>query len=353
MNKRPPRNGEIIEKTKYTLLVDGNALFKTSFFGAKSVYNSNNQHVGGILQFITVLRMILEKDLYHRVYVFWDGNFSGKLRYDIYKDYKIGRGKDFINGTQPIDQSELNQRIRVWEYLSEFYVRQLKNEVVEGDDFIAYYCKYKAKNEKITIITNDTDFSQLISNDIRIYFLHLKDFVDLTNFSSYFCYNQSNSALIKILVGDTADSIKGIKGLGLKTLVTLFPELKERSVTIEEILDHAKQLIEFRVLEKLKPLKVLDNIVNRVTIGLQGTEIYSINKILVDLTNPLMTEEAISDLKFLINGTLVGTDRVIGRVSSYLKEDGINEIIGEFRLQEYLTPFKKLIVREENNYNNI
>ena len=39
MNKRPPRNGEIVEKIQNTLLVDGNALFKTGFFGAKNQYN--------------------------------------------------------------------------------------------------------------------------------------------------------------------------------------------------------------------------------------------------------------------------------------------------------------------------
>ena len=33
MNKRPPRDGEIVLKTQNTLLVDGNALFKTGFFG--------------------------------------------------------------------------------------------------------------------------------------------------------------------------------------------------------------------------------------------------------------------------------------------------------------------------------
>ena len=87
--------------------------------------------------------------MYHRVYVFWDGNFSGKLRYDIYEPYKSARGKDYINGTQPIDESELNQRRIIWDYLNELCIRQLKDEVIEGDDFIAYYCLTKKKNEKI------------------------------------------------------------------------------------------------------------------------------------------------------------------------------------------------------------
>ena len=119
MNRRPPRNGEIIEKKQNTLLVDGNALFKHGFFGAKNTYNEHGQHIGGLYAFLTILRKLLIDDLYHRVYVFWDGNLSGKLRYDIYEPYKSGRGKDYINGTHPIDESELQQRRVVWEYLSE------------------------------------------------------------------------------------------------------------------------------------------------------------------------------------------------------------------------------------------
>jgi 5'-3' exonuclease len=53
------------------------------------------------------------------------------------------------------------------------YIRQLKHEIIEGDDFIAYYCLTK-ENEKITICTNDTDMAQLINEDVKIYYLHLK-----------------------------------------------------------------------------------------------------------------------------------------------------------------------------------
>lgn len=148
MNKRPPRNGETVEKIQNTLLVDGNALFKVGYFGAKDEYNQHGQHIGGLYQFLTILRKMLTEDLYHKVYVFWDGNFSGKLRYEIYEPYKSGRGKDYKNGTQPIDEAELKQRRMIWDYLNEMYVRQLKHEVIESDDFIAYYCLNKKENEK-------------------------------------------------------------------------------------------------------------------------------------------------------------------------------------------------------------
>jgi len=348
VNKRPPRNGEKIAKQQNTLLVDGNSLFKVGYFGAKNEYNSNGEHIGGLYSFLTIFRKILIEDLYHRVYVFWDGNFSGKLRYEIYEPYKSGRGKNYVTGTQPIDIDELKQHKMVWDYLSEMYVRQLKHEFIESDDFIAYYCLNKKQNEKITIVSTDRDFLQLISDDIRIYFLDLKEYVDMTNCSSYFCFHQDNSVLMKTMAGDNSDTIKGIKGLGEDTLVKLFPELKERKVTLNEIIENAeKQQLE-RIENKKKPLKILDNIINKITDGVQKEKIYEINERLVNLSKPMMTEDGIRELKHLIEGTLDSSGRELKNVFSMMERDGLDKALGEFRYSTFLEPYKKLINRENN-----
>ena len=145
--KLPPRKGKVIKKQEI-LLVDGNALYKRGFIGAKNQYNSEGKPIGGIYQFLTVLRKLLEDNLYHKVFVFWDGNFSGKLRWNFYKDYKSNRGKDYINGTKPDDYNEVIQRGMVFNYLEELFVRQLLHPEVESDDFIAYYCSIKKVMKK-------------------------------------------------------------------------------------------------------------------------------------------------------------------------------------------------------------
>lgn len=349
MNKRPPKNGEIRQEIQNTLLVDGNALFKRGFSGAKDLYNKDGVHIGGVYQFLTTLRMLLEQEMYHRVYVFWDGNFSGKLRYEIYEPYKSARGKDYINGTQPIDESELKQRRIVWDYLNELCIRQLKDEVIEGDDFIAYYCLTKKKNEKITICTNDSDMAQLINEDVRIFFLNFKNYVGKANYSSYFSHNLENSMLIKSMIGDTADSIKGIKGLGETTLLTHFPELTKRKVTLNEIIEQASKQQEERIAQKQKPLKVLQNIIDAVTDGVQGNKIYQINERLVNLSKPMMTTDGIRALELLKNGSLLPENREFTKVFEMMKNHGIDKEIGEYRYPEYLVPFKKLIDREIKN----
>ena len=351
MKKRPPKNGILIKKQN-TLLVDGNALFRTGFFGAKEMYNSQGKPIGGVYQFLTMLRKMLSEDLYHRVYVFWDGNFSGKLRYEIYKPYKSGRGKNYETGTQPTDEDEVRQRRRVWDYLNEMHIRQLKHEIIESDDFIAHYCLTRKPNEKITIITNDRDMAQLIDNDVRIYFCDkaIKNYVDKTNFSSYFCYSYENAALVKTIIGDNSDTILGIKGLKEKKLTSLFPMLSERKLTLNEIIDEAKKQQLERTENKKKPLKILHNILNRVTDGVQGDKIYEINHKLVNLKEPMMTLDGIEQLEELIEGFI--DEFEFTEVYDMMVKDGLDNEMGEYRYQDFLIPFKSLIKREVTNIKN-
>lgn len=349
MIRRPPKKKvNNVENTIQTLLVDGNALFKTGYHGAKNEYNYKGEHIGGIYQFITILRKLLNENMYHKVFVFWDGAFSGLLRYRIYNQYKSGRGKNYETGTIPDDPNQLLERYIVQEYLEELSIRQLEDEIVESDDFIAYYCKTKNSNEKITICSNDSDLCQLINEDVRIYLCNKKIYVNNDNYSEIYEHKLDNCKLIKIISGDSSDSIMGIKGVKETTLINLFPELKTKKLNIHYIIENSKKLQEERISAKKKPLKVLDNLINSVTDGIQGEKLYEINTKLVDLSSPMITEEAIMNLEELKNNPL-SDDRGVKNVYKLIKRDGLDSKISDSYCLEYLLPFKKLNEREKKN----
>ena len=348
MRRTPPKNGSS-EKIKIsTLVVDGNALYKRGYSATINEYNDKGTPIGGVYQFLTVLRKIIDENLYHKVFVFWDGKFSGKMRWEIYKDYKGNRDKDYENGTEPEDQNEILQRQVVFNYLEELYIRQLFDEKVEADDFIAYYCKAKRDTEKITVVTSDRDLCQLVHENVRMYMIDLKDYIYVNNFRERFGYHYENVAVIKILCGDNSDNIKGVKRLGKNTLFNFMPELKEKKVTLEEVLNRAKELQDNRVENKKTRLKVLDNIINGTTEGVQGDQLYSINYRLVDLTSPLIHEKALNEVNELITSPL-SDDRSIKNAYKMLKEDGLDKVLGQYRYETYLLPFKKLMEREKKN----
>ena len=334
-----------------TLLIDGNSLFKTSYHGAKSDFNKNGVHIGGIYQFLTVVRKLMNETVYHKAFVFWDGAFSGKLRYDIYEDYKSDRGKDFINGSEPVEEGYLDQQRQTMYYLDALYIKQLMDDIVESDDFIAQYVKDYSKDEKITICTNDSDMVQLVNENVRIYNCGSgkKFYIDHTNYQEKMKHYPGNAKLIKVISGDTSDSIKGIVGVKETTLLKHFPMLTERKCELNEILTEAKTIQENRKVEKKKPLQALTNIIEGKTQGIQK-DVYKVNEALVDLSNPLITNEAKNALKELKTATMEpNEERGMKEVFRMMKDDGLMDLIRDRNVDEYLLTFKKFIERRKDN----
>ena len=90
----------------------------------------------------------------------------------------------------------------------------------------------------------------------------------------------------------------------------------------------------------------MDNIINKITDGVQKDKIYEINERLVNLNQPMMTEDGIREIKHLIEGTLDSSGRELKNVFSMMKRDGLDKSLGEARFNDFLFPFKKLINRE-------
>ena len=83
----------IKEESEYTLIIDGGSLLFTCFGDDK--VNSDGVHYGAVYQFLLQLRMQLAKKDYDYVYVFFDNEYSGLLRWQLYKPYKANRDKNY------------------------------------------------------------------------------------------------------------------------------------------------------------------------------------------------------------------------------------------------------------------
>ena len=288
----------------YTLIVDGHSLLKNGILDSKT--GTNGKVYGPIFQFFIHLRMMMQKKDWDYVYVVFDGRNSGQLRYDFYHEYKKDRDKNYAsseydkkineyvrkviqyskqkNGetkkTNPYDDKEEFERMKIVvnKMLEELFIRQYSFEEVEGDDIIAYYVANKLPNEKVVIMSGDRDLSQLISDNVALYDINLKKFITAETFKVNYGYHYSNVVTVKIMVGDSSDSIYGVERLGKPTLFEHFPELLERHVEVEEIVKKAKELNKKRVESGKKPLKIFENIENSVTKGSQGKRLYEINK---------------------------------------------------------------------------
>lgn len=335
----PPRRKK--NKFKLTCIVDGNALLKIAYHGASNLYNSKGTHIGGLYQFFTILRKIIKEHNVDKIIVFWDGKLSGKLRHNIYPEYKQNRKKDYRDGVKDTDFEIGYQKIRIKQYLEELSIKQFEDEIVEADDCIAYYVLNRKEDEKILICTGDRDLCQLMGEHVSLYLFDRKRVYTIGNYDEYFDYHIRNLKLIKIIVGDTSDNIKGIDGIGEDTLLKLFPELKERECTLEEILERAKILNE----EKKGKSKRLKNIIEGNTLGIQGNMVYEINDKLINLSAPLLSEKCLVDLCSFIETSLDPEGREVKNLLNMMMDDEfIKEIPGNSEgFIEYLRPFLRLI----------
>ena len=321
-----------------------------------------------------------QKGNFRYVYVFWDGKNSGQLRYNLNRDYKANRDKDFEEEGLSDYMKEVNKRIGymydrfikkedpvklqekqkhkeifywqrdiIMQMLEELFVRQCVCDETEADDFIGYYVSHKKPNEKIVIVSNDRDLTQLIADDVIVYVQSLKAFVNTKNHTDIMGYNYQNVALKKMICGDSSDNIKGIKGVGEKTLLTNFDEIKKRKVTLEEVIEKAKSINEERVKNKKKPLKWADNIVNRVTDGCQGEKIYEINEKIIDLKKPLMSTEAKDLLESIMYAPIDPTDRNMENLYNIIIEYNIDKLKDPTTFGNFFSEFMYLIDKEKKN----
>jgi 5'-3' exonuclease len=351
VNRLPPKFGTV-KIMKNVLLVDGNALFKQAYHGAKDVFTSKSKHgeivhVGGLYQFLFILRNFLfDNSQFKKVYVFWDGKLSGQKRYALYPEYKSNRNKDYVNGNIP-EADILLQIELIREYLFDLSIRQFWDDIIEGDDFIGYYCINKPEDEQITIFTSDRDMCQLLSDDVRVYLIDIKRMITKANYREHFKHHSENALLVKMICGDKSDSIKGVKGVGEKTLLNLMPEIADRKVTLQEVLIKAREDND----KRKKPLQSNLNILEQRTDGSQGNRLYDINRIIMDLKNPLMDERVLDDFHSWMENAI--TPKVDGfiRVYTNLRRDGINDLISEYNKESFFLPFKKITNREKEFYN--
>jgi hypothetical protein len=149
-----------------------------------------------------------------------------------------------------------------------------------------------------------------------------------------------------MLCGDPSDNISGIKNMGPKRLLSLFPEIKERPVTVEEVLERTNQLF-----EQDKHNWLYKNILTGVTKhGVFGEEFFNINKQIVSLEQPFLTDEAKENIVSLINENLDPEGRSYKNTMKMMMEDGLFNLLpkSDDAWVNFLNPFLRLTRKEKN-----
>ena len=368
-------NGIDTTKYIYTLLLDMNNIMRMASVDHKM--NSDGKEYGIILTSLRMIGDILKKKDFDYCLGRYDDTGSGVLRWQYYKDYKANRDKNYKlhdpnmseydrkllefqkyviskskekTSKENDDDSFARQKPILQSILDELCIRQYEYENVEGDDIISYYVHNKKDNEKVVIVSSDKDLTQLISDTVVVYNPRKKRFITRENAVEEIGVLPENIVLEKMICGDVSDNIKGVKGVGNETLIKLFPQLKTEKLNLKAIIERSKELLEERKQAKKKPLKSLENIINGITDGSQGDRLYEINEKIIDLSQPLLTQEAIDTMNEESYAPIDTSDRSIKNVYEIVKENKINEILDEDKFGNMLSPYGRIIIIENRRF---
>jgi len=234
-------------------------------FGATPSTNEDGDHVGGITGFLFSIGKAIRDFKPSRCVIVFDGRGGSARRKKIYGDYKANRANktrlrrhDHQNyGTIEDEQEAMRHQFsRLVSYLDNLPVTFISMDGIEADDTIAYIADmYKDISKKITIVSTDRDFYQLVSDQLQVWSPIKKKMYDTQSIIDEFGVHPHNYVVYRSFTGDTSDNIPGVNGIGPKTILKAFPELNSAvEFTLEDLQSKCEsklQLNETRNYEKI------------------------------------------------------------------------------------------------------
>jgi DNA polymerase-1 len=283
------------EPNDSVLLIDGLNTF-IRVFSAIPTSNEDGVHIGGIVGFLRSIGYTINMVRPTRTIIVFDGKGGSNRRRKIYPQYKMGRKMSHrLNRTHDFLTRDEEKKMmifqlnRVVEYLECLPLTIINMDNIEADDVIGY-CANHIFDKKTTIMSTDKDFLQLIDENVSVYSPTKKKMYDEEKVVEEYGISSQNFLLYKILDGDVSDSIPGVKGVGLKSLIKHFPFLEtSHKYSIEDIIKSAST--------QKEKYKLCEDIIN-------SREQMLLNKKLMDLDEVIISGNAKLKIQNIISNPI-------------------------------------------------
>lgn len=218
------------------VLIDGHSILNRAFYGVPDLTNSEGLHTNAVYGFLNILFKILSEENPQYLAVAFDLK-APTFRHKMYQDYK---------GTRKPMPEQLHEQVPVMkEVLRAMGVPLLMLEGYEADDLLGTVAKrMEKKGLEVSVVSGDRDLLQLATEHIQIRIPKTKR--GGTEIEDYHAkevqekYQVTPLQIIelKALMGDSADNIPGLPGVGEKTATRLIVEYG----TVENAYAHVDEI---------------------------------------------------------------------------------------------------------------
>ena len=195
--------------TKQLILVDGSSYLFRAFHALPPLVNSKGQPTGAVKGVINMIRSLVKTNPDSNIAIVFDAKGS-TFRNQIYAEYKAHR---------PPMPDELRSQIKpIHNIIKAMGLPLLIIEDVEADDVIGTLsCEASAAGIKTLISTGDKDLAQLVNDDITLMNTMTNEVLDVEGVHKKFGVAPNRIIDYLALMGDKADNIPGVPGVGPKT----------------------------------------------------------------------------------------------------------------------------------------
>ena len=223
-------------KTLY--LLDAMALaYRAHFiFISRPLINSKGFNTSATYGFTSALVKLIEDHKIDHVAVVFDVmSEGGTFRDEMYPEYKAHR--------DPPPEDLIANLPHIKRVVQAMDIPVVEVEGVEADDVIGTLARQAERDSTDTVIVSpDKDFQQLLSPNISMFRPAYRgeafDPITDESFREKFGLNPIQFIDVLALMGDSADNVPGVHGIGEKTAVKLIAEYD----TVENLIEHADDL---------------------------------------------------------------------------------------------------------------
>ena len=272
---------------KKLVLIDGHSILNRAFFGLPDLTNSEGLHTNAVYGFLNILFKILEEEKPDYLTVAFDVH-APTFRHKMFEAYKGTRS--------PMDDALRQQVPLMKEMLTAMGVRIVEMEGYEADDILGTIAGMgEREGMDVSVVSGDRDLLQLATDHVKIRIpktkktgTEIEDYL-AADVKARYLVTPKEFIDVKALMGDTADNIPGVPGIGEKTATALI----EKYGNIEAVHEDAanvkpprasKNIVEFWDQAVLS--KELATIITNVPIA------YDFAEAKLDCIQDLYTEDA-------------------------------------------------------------
>lgn len=191
------------------VVVDGSSFLYRAFHALPALANARGEPTGAIHGFLSMLDRLRARFAPPYLVVVFDAP-GGSFRDALYAEYKANR--------QAMPDDLVAQQGPLYEIIDALGVPRLVIEGVEADDVIATLARLATEAGLQTLIaSSDKDLTQLVNDTVRLVAPLELAVVDAEGVRSRYGVPPARIVDLLTLMGDTADNVPGVPGVGPKT----------------------------------------------------------------------------------------------------------------------------------------